>query len=168
SLRPSPAASANLYAGDPTKWTWARDPNVEVRSADSRAIESFRVTSQLTSRNRVSFSHEHQHRCSGSTITLSGEGCRTREANWVGVGNNTTSAETFPGYHDFPYNVTQITWSAPVTGRLLLEAGFSRFQYLWAGFGIAPPDSFRSLIPVTESQAIDAHRANFTYRGTFD
>ena len=55
-----------------------------------------------------------------------------------------------------------------VSNRVLLEAGFSRFQYLWAGFGIAPPDSLTSMIPVTESQAIDDHRANFTYRGTFD
>ena len=55
-----------------------------------------------------------------------------------------------------------------MSNRVLLEAGFSRFQYLWAGFGIAPPDSLTNLIPVTESQAIDDHRANFTYRGTFD
>ena len=46
-----------------------KDPNVEVRGADSRAIDSFRLTSQLTARNRVSFSHEHQHRCSGSSLT---------------------------------------------------------------------------------------------------
>src|SRR6185437_9946492 len=69
---------------------------------------------------------------------------------------------------DFPYHVTQATWTSPLSNRVLLEAGFSRFQYLWAGFGIAPPDSFTNLIPVTESQAIDDHRANFTYRGTFD
>ena len=64
--------------------------------------------------------------------------------------------------------MTQATWTSPLSNRVLLEAGFSRFQYLWAGFGIAPPDSLTELIPVTESQAIDDHRANFTYRGTFD
>src|SRR5437016_2743324 len=101
----------------------------------------FRLTSQLTARNRVSFYHEHQHRCSGSTIVPGGDGCRVREADWIGVGNSTTSPESFPGYHDFPYNVTQATWTSPVSSRLLLEAGYSRFQYLWAGFGIAPPDS---------------------------
>jgi hypothetical protein len=51
---------------------------------------------------------------------------------------------------------------------VLLEAGFSRFHYLWAGFGIAPPDAFTNVIPVTENQAIDDHRAAFTYRGAFD
>ena len=64
--------------------------------------------------------------------------------------------------------MTQATWTSPLSNRVLLEAGFSRFQYLWAGFGIAPPDALTNLIPVTESQAIDDHRANFTYRGTFD
>src|SRR5204863_9484202 len=113
-LAPVQNAFANLNAGDPTKWTWAKDPNVEVRSADARSIESIRLTSQLTARNRVSFYHEHQHRCSGSTIVAGGDGCRAREADWVGVGNSTTSPESFPGYHDFPYNVTQATWTSPV------------------------------------------------------
>ena len=138
-----------------------------MRSADSRAIESFRLTGQLTARNRVSFSHEHQHRCSGSTITLSGEGCRTRDDNWVASGTPPPSPETFPGYHDFPYNVTQATWSSPVTSRLLLEAGYSRFQYLWAGFGIAPPDGFNSLIPVTEQSTMYG-QGNYSYRGLYD
>ena len=35
---PVPGAFANLNAGDATKWTYAKDPNVEVRGADSRAI----------------------------------------------------------------------------------------------------------------------------------
>src|SRR5262252_3615668 len=46
--------AANLYAGDATKWTWAKDPNVDVRSADARSIQSIRLTAQLTPRNRVS------------------------------------------------------------------------------------------------------------------
>ncbi len=166
-IRPVPGASANLNAGDATKWLWVKDPNIEVRSADSRSIESFRITGQLTPRNRISFSDEHQHRCSGSTVTLGGDGCRTREANWIGVGNTTTSPETFPGYHDFPYNVTQATWSAPVSSRLLLEAGYSRFQYLWAGFGIVPPDGYTSMIPVTEQSTMYG-AGNYSYRGLYD
>ncbi|MEO8260758.1 MAG: TonB-dependent receptor [Acidobacteriota bacterium] len=166
-LRPVPGAFANLNAGDSSKWLFAKDPNIEVRNADARAIESVRLTSQLTARNRLSFSHEHQHRCSGSTLTLSGEGCRTRGDNWVAIGNTTTAPETFPGYHDFPYNVTQATWTSPVTSRLLLEAGYSRFQYLWAGFGIAPPDSYNSLIPVTEQSTMYG-QGNYSYRGLYD
>ncbi len=168
-IAPVQGAFANLYAGDATKWTWAKDPNVDVRSADSRSIESFRLTSQITTRNRVTFSHEHQHRCSGSTISSSGDGCRTRESDWVGVGNTTSSPESFPGYHDLPYNVTQATWSSPLSNKLLLEAGYSRFQYLWAGFGEVPPDGLKSLIPVTEQAPIYGNgQANFSYRGLYD
>ena len=37
------------------------------------------LTGQVTPRNRVSFSHEYQYRCSGSTLTPSGDGCRVSE-----------------------------------------------------------------------------------------
>ena len=160
-------AFGNRYAGDPSRWDYARDESVETRSADRRDIASIRLTAQVSARNRISFSHEYQHRCSGSTISEEGNGCRVREGNWIGVGSLTASPESWPGYHDFPYHVTQATWSSPMSNRLLLEGGISRFQYLWAGFGQAPPDHL-DLIPVTEIAAIDGHRANFTYRGIFD
>ncbi len=167
SLNPVPGAFGNLNAGDATKWLYVKNPNVETRGADSRSIESIRLTSQVTSRNRVSFSHEHQHRCSGSSITPGGDGCRTAETGWVGVGNLTSSPESFPGYHDFPYSVTQATWQSPVTGKLLLDAGYSRFQYLWAGFGIVPKDGLTNMIPVTEQSTMYG-QANFNYRGLYD
>ena len=161
-------AFGNRYAGDPNRWDYARDEAVQTRSADRRDILSVRLTAQLSERHRVSFSHEYQHRCSGSTVSQSGEGCRSAESGWIGLGSLTASPETWPGYHDFPYHVTQGTWSSPLSSRVLLEAGISRFQYLWAGFGQAPPDGLADVIPVTERAAIDGHRANFTYRGMFD
>jgi hypothetical protein len=166
-INPVPGAFANLYAGDATKWTYAQNPNVATRGADSRNIYSLRLTGQVTPRNRVSVSHEYQYRCSGSALTPSGSGCRVPDANWVGVGTLTSSPETYPGYHHFPYNVTQATWSSPVTNKLLLEAGFSRFQYLWAGFGQAPPDGITNLIPVQEQSAIYG-QPGLIYRGLYD
>jgi hypothetical protein len=158
----------NLNAGDLTKWNYARDDSVETRNANLREIYSLRLTGQVSEKNRVSFSHEYQHRCSGSTITSGGEGCRTRGSNWIGVGTQTSAPESWVGYHDFPYHVTQASWTSPLSNRVLLEAGFSRFQYLWAGFGTAPPDGLTNVIPVTENQPIEGHRANFTYRGAYD
>jgi len=166
-ISPVPGGFANLFAGDATKWTYAKNPDVATRGADSRNIYSLRLTSQLTPRNRVSFSHEYQYRCSGSALAPSGSGCRVPDADWVGVGTLTSSPETFPGYHHFPYNVTQVTWSSPLTNKLLLEAGYSRFQYLWAGFGQAPPDGLTNLIPVQEQSAIYG-QPNFIYRGLYD
>jgi hypothetical protein len=91
-------AYANLYAGDPTHWDYARDEGVVTRHASRYDIFSIRLTNQLTPRNRVSFSQENQYRCQGSTLTDSGKGCRTRSGDWIAVGNATNAPEAFPGY----------------------------------------------------------------------
>ena len=158
---------ANANAGDPTKWNYSLNQGVESRAADTRDIVSLRLTAQLSQRHRVAFSHEYQHRCTGSTLGVNADGCRHAEADWIGVGATTASPESWPGYHDTPYNVTQATWTSPLSSRVLLEAGFSRFQYIWYGFGQATPDRL-DLIPVTELRAIEGHPANFTYRGIYD
>lgn len=54
-----------------------------------------------------------------------------------------------------------------MSSRLLLEGGFSRFHYLWAGFGQVPADGIMNLIPVTEQTALYG-RPNFTYRALYD
>jgi len=157
---------ANKYAGDASHWDYLRDDSVEPRLVQGRDIWSARGTAQVTPRNRVTFSHEKQSRCEGSTLTPSGQGCRTRGADWIGLGATTRSPEADTGYFDFPYWVTQATWTSPMTSHLLLEAGYSRFAYRHAGGpGQVPPDGVLDLIPVTEQSAIDGHRANFVYRG---
>ena len=115
-------AYANLYAGDPTHWDYARDERVATRNASRYDAYSVRVTEQVTTRNRVSFSQENQYRCQGSTLTESGEGCRTRGGDWIAVGTATSSPESYPGYHDLPYYVTQATWSSPLSSRMLVDA----------------------------------------------
>src|SRR5687768_7738828 len=144
---------ANRYAGDASRWDYAADAGVEARQAESRKIAALRLTAQITARNRVTFSHDYQRRCSGSTLTPAGEGCRQAGDGWIASGRtfgaDTVSPETFPGYHDFPYNTTQVTYSAPLTSRTLVDAGFSRFAYGYARFGMAAPDALMDLIPVT-------------------
>ena len=93
-INPVPGAFANLYAGDATKWTYAKNPDVETRGADSRNIYSGRLTAQVTPRNRVSFSHD-RNAVFGSTLTPSGSGCRVAEST-VGVGTISSSPETYP------------------------------------------------------------------------
>ena len=159
--------TTNRLAGNDSTWAYEAVSGFQARTANSRDIFSGRFTGQITDRNRLSVYHEYQHRCSGTTATSAGEGCRKPGGDWIGLGTTTASPESWPGYHDFPYYVTQIAWTSPLSNRLLLEAGFSRFHYLWAGFGQAPPDHL-DLIPVVETQAIDGHRANFQYRGIFD
>ncbi len=162
---------ANRYAGDASHWDYAVNPAIEARNAETRKIIAGRVTAQISPRNRVTFSHDYQRRCGGSTLTESGEGCRQAGSDWIASGRtfgaDTVSPETFPGYHNFPYNTTQATYSAPLSSRVLLEAGYSRFAYGYARFGMAAPDGLMNLIPVTELTGIYG-RPNFSYRGVFD
>jgi len=157
---------ANVYAGDPTHWDYLRDTTLTSRNDQGRDIYSGRVTAQITPRNRVMFSQDYQHRCEGSTLTPSGSGCRQRDTGWIALGSNTQSPEANTGYLDFPYYVTQATWTSPVTSKLLLEAGFTRFAYHHAGGpGQITPDGNLNLIPVTEQAAIAGHPSNYSYRG---
>lgn len=162
---------ANKYAGDPTHWDYAPDTSLEPRDVDGRKIYSIRLTGQATQKNRLTFYQEYQRRCSGSSLTQGADACRTPGSDWVGEGRqfgpSTGSPESWPGYHNFPYNVTQATWSSPLNNKTLLEAGFSRFHYGYARFGMAPPDGLTSTIPVTEQSGIYG-RPNLTYRGIFD
>ncbi|HEY6509900.1 MAG TPA: carboxypeptidase regulatory-like domain-containing protein, partial [Vicinamibacterales bacterium] len=162
---------ANGYAGDASHWDYAVDQSIEARQPEARKIFAGRLTGQVTPRNRVTFSHDYQRRCGGSSLMPGGDGCRQAGATWVGSGRtfgaDTVSPETFPGYHNFPYNTTQVTHSAPVSSRLLFEAGYSRFAYGYARFGMAAPDALMDLVPVTEQTGIYG-RPNFSYRGVFD
>ena len=162
---------ANKYAGDPSHWDYAPDTSLEARDTDSRKIYSIRLTGQVTQKNRVTFYQEHQRRCSGSSLTSGADACRTAGNGWVGEGRqfgpSTAAPESWPGYHNFPYNVTQATWSSPLSSRTLVEAGLSRFADEYARFGMAPPDGLNSMIPVTETSAMYG-RPNLTYRGIFD
>jgi len=156
---------ANKYALDPAHWDYLKDSTIAARNYQGRDIFQGRVTAQLTPKNRVMFSHEYQSRCEGSTLTPQGDGCRQRGADWIALGSTTQSPEANTGYFKLPYYVTQATYAAPVTNKILVEAGFTRFAYYTNnGPGQVPPDGTMKLIPVTEQSAIDSHPANFTYR----
>ncbi|HEY9464822.1 MAG TPA: TonB-dependent receptor, partial [Vicinamibacterales bacterium] len=161
----------NRFAGDASHWDYSADQSIESRQAEGRKIVAARLTAQLTPRNRVTFSHDYQRRCGGSTLKEGGDGCRQAGNDWVASGRtfgaDTVSPETFPGYHNFPYNTTQATYSAPVSSRTLIEAGYSRFTYNYARFGQAAPDGLMDIIPVTETSS-QWGRPQFSYRGVFD
>jgi len=156
---------ANKFALDPTHWDYQKDTSIAARNVQGRNIYQGRLTAQVTPTNRVMFTHEYQLRCEGSTLTTAGDGCRQRGNDWIALGSTTQSPEANTGYFKLPYYVTQATWTAPVTNKILLEAGYTRFAY-WTnnGPGMVPPDGTMGLIPVTEQSAIDGHPANFAYR----
>ena len=159
-------AAPNLNAGDPTKWLYAPEAGVEVRRVESKLDLSLRLTGQVTPRNRLSFSHQHQGRCFGSSLTLDSDDCRLRTGEWIGMGSATQSAEAGPGYSDDPSTLTQATWTSTLSNRLLIDAAVSRFSYGIVGSGQVPNDAVMDLVGVTERSAMYG-RTGFTYRAPF-
>ena len=101
-----------------------------------------------------------------------GEGCRQATSEWVASGQATRAPEvssgsngllSAAGYHDKYTRMGQITWTSPVSDRLLLEAGLSSFSNIW-GF-LEPPGAIRNLVPVVEQSALDGMPAGLIYRG---
>ena len=160
-------ALPNLYAGDPNQWGYAPDTSVtESLTMEQRDAYGGRLTAQF-GKSRISFSQDNQYRCDGSTLTREASGCRQRGADWIALGNTSTSPEAHANYFTQPYYLTQSTWTMPATNRLLFEAGYSRFAYIPV-FGARPSDGIFDLIQVQEQAAIDGHRANFSYRSISD
>jgi hypothetical protein len=166
-------ANAGNLSGDAASWQWVPDNSVTARQSQGRTMYIGRLTAQVGAKNRISFNHEYQKRCEGSPLLVETSGCHTRGNDWIAAGAATTSPEAHTPYFDFPYYVTQALWTAPMTSKLLLEAGYTRFSYYHAGGpGQIPPDGLFN-IGVTEQNgtAINpatgqryAPRANFTYR----
>jgi hypothetical protein len=172
-----PGVVLNANAYNASRWDWVADPTVTARTLQGRRSYIGRITMQVSAKHRVSYNQEYQRRCEGSTLRLeSDNGCNTRGADWVGLGAGATtpSPEANPSYFgNLPYHVNQAIWTAPMTNKLLLEAGFTRFMFRGGTTGRPAPDGIMNMIQVVEqSTAINpatglqyAPRANYVYRG---
>jgi hypothetical protein len=166
---------ANANAGNLARWDWVRDASLPARQTQGRKMFIGRATAQATQKHRINFSHEYQTRCEGAPLGASAVdgSCRKRGSDWIASAGLTTSPEAATAYIDFPYWLTQALWTAPVTSKLLLEAGYSRLSYDHAGGpGQLPPDGIFH-IGVTEQSATanpavgynnPVPRTNYVYR----
>jgi len=165
---------ANANAFNANSWSWAPDNSINARQLQGRTMYIGRVTAQVAPKHRVTFSHEYQLRCEGAPLKVETDGCHKRDPEWIAAGNATQSPEANTSYFDFPYYMTQGTWTAPMTNKLLFEAGVTRFSYYHAGGpGQLPPDGIFDLISVSEQSTvpnpalgytIPVPRANYAYR----
>ncbi len=130
----------NLNAGDPAKWLYA--PDASRRAYSDRLFEnaSARVTWQMTQRNKVSVFWDEQTLCRTCT-----------GATPAGVDPPRVSPEAV-GVFGRPLRVAQATWSAPLSNRLLVEAGFGATYFGFANFE-RNPNPTRDLIRVVEQCA---------------
>jgi hypothetical protein len=169
--------SANANAGDASRWDWVGSP-IAARLVQDRQMIIGRVTGQF-GKHRIRINSEYQHRCEGTPLKVETKGCHNRGQDWIGLGNNQApfqspeaTSTAARGYFDVPFYLNQVSWTMPVSGKLLLEAGYTPFRYNPI-FGLPSPDGITNLIPVTEqSNAINpatgqryAPQATYTYRG---
>lgn len=170
---------ANQFAGDASHWDWAPDNSITTRNVSDRQMYIGRLNGQF-GKSRAFFYSEYQHRCEGTPLQTSTNGCHNRGSDWIGLGNNAPPTEMSPeatstaarGYFDAPFHINQGTWTMTPTNKLLLEAGYQAFRYNPI-FGFPPPDGITNLIPVVEqSNAVNpatgiqyAPVANYQYRG---
>jgi hypothetical protein len=152
----------NANAGDAARWDYVRDPGITARTASATSDFAGRVTAQVTQRNKIGFSYDYQPTCAGASFGNGTGACRDRGDNWVASGGFNVSPEANTVYNDGTSKIIQGTWTAPMTSRLLLEAGGSTYTSRWGW--MEAPGSLTNLTPVTE-QTARYGVANFTYRG---
>jgi hypothetical protein len=176
SERTVPGMVANTNAGDPTKWSYVADPTRPAVLAASYRNTALRLTIQATSRHKFGVFWDEQKPCEGGTATnFSGDACRKSGANEVFAGStapptpsaSATSAPETAALRDYGQRVRQAKWTAPMTNKLLFEAGVGAYQSRYGGRPI-PGNNTQDLIRVVEqcapSCANNGSIPNLTYR----
>ena len=143
----------NKNAGDPTKWTYEPDFDRQAFNPLVQQSVNGRVTWQISPRNKIAGSYEHQYRVWEQVIS-------------------TWSPESATRY-DFPENeFITVSYTSPISNRLLFDAKFGDIIQGWKDrypsggdsldFTKPLPDVFKELIAVTEQGGF---LAGLLYRG---
>ena len=130
----------NLNAGNPNAWLYAPDSSRRAYSDRTFENASSRLTWRATPRNTIAGFWDAQsicRACTGATPGLAEPQRISPEA--VGVLGRRL-------------DVTQATWSSPLTGRVLLEAGYGG-MYFGVGNFEREPNPTRDLVRVVEQCA---------------
>ena len=163
---------ANRFAGDASHWDYAANPAIEARVAESRKIYAGRLTAQLTPRNRITFSHDYQRRCGGSSSERRRRWLPSGRQRLGRVGPHVRRRHRVAGivsrlprlplqHHAGHLFGSDQQPPAARSGLLAIHSTATR-DSAWRA-----PDGLMDLIPVTEQSASTAVR-NFIYRGVFD
>ena len=145
----------NQNAGDPNAWTYV--PDLSRPAYHDRTWENYtpRITWQATQRNKFSFSWDEQAICRRCTGT----------AGFGGIPSPGTSPDAEGNGGTVPLRVQTARWTAPLTSRLLLEAGMGTTYYQWASREL-DPNPGRDLVRVVDigQVLVPGVTTNLTYR----
>jgi hypothetical protein len=135
---------ANANAGNPNAWTFVADRSRQIVHNSPIHPVGARLTWQATPRNKIALSLDLRDRCDCPNVAA-----------------GDTSVEAAPDFMFRPDNIAMVTWSSPVSNRLLVEATAVVLPLAWGNrinSGINP-----NLIRVVEQNP--APGAPGTYRG---
>ena len=151
-----PGIFANKNAGDPSKWSYQPDFSHQGRIDQKRRIYALRLTTQLTPKNKISVFWDEQPQCSGAAWS-GDDGCMSNKDGWIyggsqnngffGPGPNSPETGDYASTHQ---KVQQAKYTAPVTNRLLLEAGFGTYISQW-GYSERPGNVTKGLVRAQEA-----------------
>jgi hypothetical protein len=135
----------NKNAGDLSKWTYEPDYDRQALDDGTWQNASLRLTWQASPRNKVNVYWDEQHICLACVD---------------GGGTATQSPESVQGQLQGPLRVRQVSWTSPVTSRLLLEFNYGVGPSIQWGAEERPGNN-RDLIQVTDQAGVIP---NLTYR----
>jgi hypothetical protein len=128
----------NQNAGDASKWTYLPDASKPEFTDRTWENGDIRLTWQATPRNKITGFWDEQvvcRACEGTTYGITDPARITPEAGGLSQYK--------------PLRVTQLSWSSPMTSRLLLEAGLGTTYYGWGNFE-RDPNPTHDLIRMSE------------------
>jgi hypothetical protein len=131
----------NKNAGDPTKWTYVPDLTQQAVDDGTWKNGSLRLTYQPTPRNKINAWSDLQYICQHCI-----QGGSSSGLTFTGV---IASPEALQRNENHPSSMSQVTWTSPVTNKLLLEANLQLGPYFF--WGAQQKNSYDStMIPVQE------------------
>jgi hypothetical protein len=107
-----PGMFVNRNAGNPNSWSVDFDQSRQAFRDSLDRILGGRITWQATPRNKINLSWQEA----------------INRSSWKGGGGATTTPEADNPSRMSPYHLQGATWSAPLTSRLLAEAGWGTFE----------------------------------------
>ena len=105
----------NRNAGIDNVWTFVPDEGNRLFNKAYSRDANVRLTYQINPKNKLSFFWDSQYKCECQQTGNS--------SYWSKLSGLIASQEAAPAYYIYPTDTGIVTWSSPLTNRLLLEAG---------------------------------------------